>query len=84
MFDVTIGSETYVVSFRREERVTACSITGRDGSWVSATRCSESDVFCKNTGRKLAMTRALSCGWAKADRGKFWAAYWAKRHGKKT
>ncbi len=46
--------------------------------------CSENDVFCKDVGRKIALTRALEtnipCQHAKEfkkyDRGQIWMAYW--------
>ncbi len=53
--------------------------------------CSSSDQFRKETGRKIALTRALRAAGAvralcddKRFRKAAWEAYWARRHGVQT
>lgn len=41
---------------------------------IGAARCMPSDSFCRRTGRKLALARAIK-NWPKAERSAIWAAY---------
>jgi hypothetical protein len=62
---------------------TTASIARRvNGGWQfqagGTTRCSASDQFNKEVGRKLALRRALT-GWGREARRTVWQAYWRER-----
>ena len=88
-------NSTYKVDFervreevRKKRRVTLCKLyfdTGLEQprKWdligIEKTKCSRKDNFCKETGRKIALTRILA-NWFpgpshKEIRFKFWEAY---------
>lgn len=60
-----------------------------DGRWedsalaVGSAVCHPSDQFCRETGRKLALSRALQAGWHGQHnyefRQWFWTAYFGRR-----
>lgn len=68
------------------QRSTTCTIAylgedGRPGQPVATATvvCSPQDNFCKETGRKLALTRALRRSFfMRADRVAIWAAYFRR------
>ena len=63
MFFVKVKRREYQVRFRHENkhhRYTICEI--KRGDWIVATgaaECHPKDNFCKGTGRKLSLSRAL-------------------------
>lgn len=87
MFDINVNGTTYFVEFRYDRPTTHCFITVGEGDdaivYIGSTECSKKDNFNKNTGRKIAMFRALvSAGVSKVDRWFFWDKYFETRYGK--
>ena len=41
--------------------------------------CSPSDNFCRRTGRRLSLTRAVQQAMTREQRRVFWQAYWTAR-----
>jgi 7-keto-8-aminopelargonate synthetase-like enzyme len=82
MFTVIVNDSTLKVGFAHHRNlkakpVTICTITGgKDVVSSGAARCADHDNFCRATGRKLALTRALA-KFDKAARSVVWAKYWA-------
>ena len=87
------GNTDYRLNFSHYEdengRATACTIErveagGRfkdDGSQIGTVgkaQCAPEDNFCKATGRKISLTRALSTV-DKAERSDIWDAYLANQ-----
>jgi len=85
---VTIGGATYKIAFTHSnfqilKRLTLCQIfrvreDPPGDAFVSAgqTRVHKNDVYCKETGRKLSLARALKAGgFSREERKLFWAAY---------
>lgn len=79
------GTKVYV-SFHHvtqgPDKRTICIITqtnvGDEGETILASgvaRCSQKDLYSKETGRLLSMTRALS-SFVKSFRAQIWEAYW--------
>lgn len=59
-------------------RYTLCTISARPSDWLlktGATNCSPADQFCRATGRKLALTRAVA-ELPKHVRKAIWEGYW--------
>lgn len=93
MFEVEVDGVPYSVMFYRDDRVisrgTFCAIFRSDGlpdgvysgiNFPSIAVCHPNDNFNKNTGRKIALKRALEQrGFDREDRTKFWQAYFAAR-----
>jgi hypothetical protein len=77
----SLGDTT--VSFRHEEfegsRATICTVVAGppdapdDSFGIAVTH--PKDNFCRATGRKIALERAIG-HWSKADRRLIWQAYW--------
>ena len=96
MYFVKIKRREYQVRFRHENRYhryTICEIKRGDRVVaLGAAECHPKDNFCKNTGRKLALSRALKILFPSkegkkrsraiiARRQVFWDAYAEKRGG---
>ncbi len=90
---VVTDDGTYRVMFKHERygcsRATTCSLM-KDvsvGHGLLRTRvsfglaqCHTGDNYCKETGRKIALTRALaSAGFSKPLRTQVWKAYFARK-----
>jgi hypothetical protein len=91
MFDVNVDKTKYHVSFFHEDKVTECFITvpeleDTENEFVSFgyAMCKAPDIYCKNTGRKLALKHALEAGkFSRELRKVIWERYFEKRNGKK-
>ncbi len=95
MFFVKIKRREFQVRFRHENeyhRYTVCEIKhGYKTVAIGAAECHPKDNFCKETGRKLALARALQILFpnkrkkrskvVQARRRLFWQAYAEKRGG---
>jgi hypothetical protein len=93
---VTVAGITYKVRWQYGlagngvcvRRLTECRIsrdgnTAREEDYVGFAECSPTDHFCKETGRKVSMTRALkqatrALGWRDTDRRIVWETYFAR------
>ena len=89
MFTADIGGEEIKVEFwyntcENSERVTYCDVLDGDGDCIGSglASCSPRDQFNKNTGRKIALSRALDEIFTRDERQLFWDAYFAARNGK--
>ena len=89
MFTVDIGGEEIKVQFWYSTfgdggKVTHCDVLDGDDCCIGSgiTLCSPQDQFNKNTGRKIALSRALDEIFARDERQLFWDAYFAARNGK--
>ena len=53
---------TAEVSFThfREEGITTCIVLVKNKVFQGISRCSNGDNYCRNTGRKVAMSKAMS------------------------
>ena len=77
---ITVNDQEYRVRFRHEvkkfvneHRLVCCTIN--DGEEEYAL-CNPKDQFCKATGRKIALARALkNMNFDKPSRRQFWAEY---------
>lgn len=93
MFTVTLRGTEFNVEFRHlqyeEPRpgpanpvrgTTQCFIKSRGHNVIAYgfALCSVEDNFCKNTGRKVSLTKALS-NFPKNDRAKVWKRYFDAR-----
>lgn len=55
---------------------TECHIETDGGDIIGMAWCSQSDQFCRRTGRKVALARAMKeAGWDKATRREVWDKY---------
>ncbi len=75
---VTIGDKTYKIAFQHLPTRTICWIMLGDDTplWTGCSRLHPNDNYCKETGRKLSLARALQAsGFAREERKLFWAAY---------
>ena len=66
------------IKWRYAKPTTACFITNAKGSFITGSRCrcSEKDHFCKDTGRKLSLLRALKeMDMPKEERKVIWLLY---------
>jgi len=66
------------IKWRYAKPTTACFITNGNGSFIAGSRCdcSEKDHFCKDTGRKLSLLRALKeMDMPKEERKVIWLLY---------
>jgi len=60
------------------QRTTKCFVSFNGQAEITAqARCNSKDEWNKETGRKLAMTRAIAC-FPKATRCAIWDGYWEK------
>lgn len=92
---VTIGTTHYEMYFQystdeRNRRVVKCiiakkpEINSKRSEYVTVTEgettCSATDVFVKETGRKIALEKALAdAGFPRCSRALFWKAYHNRR-----
>jgi hypothetical protein len=52
--------------------------------WQGVAKCHESDQFCREKGRKIALAYALENGeFNRSERRRAWAAYFARKNGSK-
>ncbi len=75
---VTIGDITYKIAFQHKPTQTLCLIHSEPPTiQVSGfTQVHPNDTYCKETGRKLSLARALAnAGFTREERKLFWAAY---------
>ncbi len=81
---VTIGDKTYKIAFEHQNykalrRHTACHIFRDEPAALIAeglTSVHKNDTYCKETGRKLSLARALAnAGFTREERKLFWAVY---------
>jgi len=66
------------IKWRYAKPMTACFITNGSGSFIAGSRCvcAETDHFCKDTGRKISLTRALKeANMPKEERKVIWELY---------
>ncbi len=91
---VLLGGVEYKIVFGYEETVrpislamvgsvhrgVTCELIDAEGKGVAlgASLCHPKDNFCRETGRKLALTRAIT-GFNKAQRAAIWAVYLHRR-----
>lgn len=60
----------------KARRLTRCQVVMESGETLTGdAACSTLDNFCRYTGRKLSLGRALS-GLGREQRAKVWATYW--------
>ena len=72
----------YITEEKTKKKATHCHIYCdgiMDGS-IGITVCSKKDNFCKDTGRKIALTRALST-YPRKFRREVWQAYHNRKKG---
>jgi hypothetical protein len=65
------------IKWRYAEPITACFVT-KDGSFIASQRCecAKTDHFCKDTGRKLSLSRTLKeMKMPKEERKVVWELY---------
>jgi hypothetical protein len=97
VFTVNIDDDEFKVEFRylkyefleKIKIATVCDIrevgyyNGRSIALAAGIAvCSPQDQFNKNTGRKLALSRALSDMFSREERQLFWDAYFQARNGR--
>ena len=93
MFNVTVDEINHRVKFdyfnssMRNDKygiATICEIDNSFEFWDGIAICSKNDNFCRNTGRKIALGRALQKLYPddRSKRKPFWDAYFETRHGK--
>jgi hypothetical protein len=96
MFTVNIGDDEFKVEFNYPDygefdvfghklpKETHCRVLDDFGDVVAHgyAICSHRDQFNKNTGRKLALSRALSDVFTREERQLFWDAYFQARNGR--
>ena len=73
-----LGSTNVSFSHLRNERITTCSLAVKGVIYHGLAKCSNNDNFCRNTGRKVALTKALeaaSDALTKRQRKNVWEAY---------
>ena len=73
-----LGSTEVAFNHLRREGVTTCNVVVKGGIYQGTARCSHEDTFCRDTGRKEAMTKALSKTnkvLTKKQRTNVWNAY---------
>jgi hypothetical protein len=78
MYRVTVDGIELEVQFRHQigwPRYTLCRILAGNRYLDGAARCSAADQFCRATGRKLALTRAVAA-LPKHVRKAIWDGYW--------
>lgn len=79
-----VGERHYRIEFahEKEKRETFCFLY-RDWALISSgmATCAPSDNFCKSTGRRIAMTRALK-SFPREERRAIWTTYLNQRGGK--
>lgn len=64
---------------------TYCSLEVNGKTYTAMAACSKLDAFCAETGRKIALTRALKqAGLDKVDRGNVWTRYFCRRWSNKS
>jgi len=63
---------------------TQCLIKNGDEKVLvkSESLCGPTDNYCRNTGRKISLTRAIE-DFPKSQRAEYWKTYFAMRHGKR-
>lgn len=90
MFKVQIDEDEYEVTFRHSPRERGTYYPGTDckiqninsDGWVrwGATSLHPKDNYCRNTGRKMSLARAMREGkFTKDDRKLFWDKYFEVR-----
>ena len=89
MFTVDIGGKEvkvrfWYVTYGDGGKATHCDVLDGDGDCIGSglASCSPRDQFNKNTGRKIALSRALDEIFTRDERQLFWDAYFAARNGK--
>lgn len=66
------------IKWRYAEPMTACFITNGNGSFIAGSRCvcAKNDHFCRDTGRKLSLARAMKeSNMPKEERRVVWEIY---------
>lgn len=66
------------VSFRhlKDTGRTICTVVSKGKAYHGTATCSKEDNFCRNTGRKISMTKALDrTALTKKQRTNVWNAY---------
>ncbi len=75
---VTIGDKTYTIAFEHAPRRTLCRISEPATAFacIGDSKLHPNDNYCKETGRKVSLKRALAnAGFTRQERKLFWAAY---------
>ena len=68
--------------FHRRQQYTHCLIVNveePEKNYGGYASCSLADNFCRATGRKIALARAIRGLFNREERKAFWAAYWEER-----
>lgn len=89
-----VGKDIYKVTFahiasKKYKMVTMCNIWKINKGWIfpedewanlnyGLAKCGVNDNFCKETGRKIALSRALKCIDDKEVRTAIWNAYFVR------
>lgn len=79
---VNINNVDYWITFKYfNNKVTTCIIETQGFVEVCSGTCylSENDRFVKETGRKIALARALKYVFNKEERTQFWNAYFNRK-----
>ena len=81
-----LGGAEYNVHFHhfiyRRQQWTQCLIVNTEEpekNYGGYANCSPTDNFCRATGRKIALARAIRGLFNREGRKAFWAAYWEER-----
>jgi len=78
---VKAGNKTYNVKFNHhEQKITIVTITDGEKVYTGLATVSEGDQFCKETGRRIALTRAVK-ELPRDERTIIWETYrnWGKK-----
>ena len=73
-----LGSTEVAFRHLRRERLTTCNVVVKGKIYQGTAKCSHGDHFCRDTGRKVSMTKALSKTngvLTKKQRTNVWKAY---------
>ena len=83
---ITVKRRKYIVRYHHHfpyRTATTCFIQNARGQTIGEgfAECSEKDNYCKATGKKVALTKALRnmSPESKEDRAAFWQAIWKER-----
>jgi len=72
------STEVAFTHLRGADKVTVCTLAVKNRIFQGISKCSEEDHYCKNTGRKIALTKAMTKtkdALTKKQRQNVWNAY---------
>jgi len=81
--EININNKKVKIEFRHSNhKITICNIITPEKSFVGVAEVSPKDQFCKETGRKVSLTKALNISnFSREDRKQIWETYrnWGKK-----